>query len=81
MADAGRPCRIVRGVVLRPERFQPEFLSREPISDHEIRRNEELITHQAMLAGRPSHHPAQPRQTPLVAPLWDGAIWAILDPR
>src|ERR1039457_2160617 len=61
VADAGRPCRIVRGVVLRPERFQPEFLSREPISDHEIRRNEDLITHQAMLAGRPSHHPAQPR--------------------
>src|SRR5260370_30067492 len=54
VADAGRPCRIVRGVVLGPERFQPEFLSREPTRDRELHRNEELITHQAMLAGRPS---------------------------
>jgi hypothetical protein len=45
VADAGRPCRIVRGVVLRPERFQPEFLSREPTRDREIHRNEELISH------------------------------------
>src|SRR3984893_10689068 len=57
VADAGRPCGIVCGVVLRPERFQPEFLSREPTGDREIHRNEELITHQAMLAGRPSHPP------------------------
>src|SRR5258708_793271 len=63
VADAGRLCRIVRGVVLRPERFQPEYLSREPTRDREIYRNEELITHQAMLAGRLSHHPAQPQQT------------------
>src|SRR4249920_90513 len=46
VADAGRPCRIVRGVVLRPERFQPELLSREPTRYREIHRNEELITHQ-----------------------------------
>src|SRR5439155_7902776 len=57
VADAGRPCGIVRGVVLRPERFQPEFLSREPIRYREIHRNEELITHQAMLAVRPSRPP------------------------
>ena len=58
VADAGRPCRIVRGVVLRPERFQPEFPSHQPTGDREIGRDEELITHQAMLAGRPPHHPA-----------------------
>jgi len=35
--------------VLGPERFQPEFLSREPTGYPEIHRNEQLITHQAML--------------------------------
>src|SRR5438034_3046021 len=59
VADAGRPCGIVRVVVLGPERFQPEFLSREPTRYREIHRNEQLITHQAMLAGRPSH-PSRP---------------------
>src|ERR1700733_8048742 len=54
VADAGRPCRIVRGVVLGPERFQPEFPGCEHFRYREIRRNEELITHQAMLAGWPS---------------------------
>src|SRR5262245_25405303 len=54
MADAGRPCGIVRGVVLRAERFQPKFLSCEPIRYREIHRNEGPITHQAMLAVRPS---------------------------
>src|SRR5260221_11641935 len=68
VADAGRPCRIVRRVVLGPERFQPEFFSRELSRNREIHRNEELITHQAMLAGLPSHHPAQPQQTP--PPRW-----------
>jgi hypothetical protein len=64
VADAGRPCRIVRSIVLGPERFQPEFSRREPTRDREIHRNEELITHQAMLAGQPSHHPAQRQHTP-----------------
>src|SRR6266568_7950061 len=54
VVDAGRPCGIVRGVVLRPERFQPELLSREPARYREIHGNEKL-THQAMLTGRPSH--------------------------
>src|SRR5580693_1985871 len=49
VADAGRPCGIVRRVVLGPERFQPELLSREPTRHREICRNEELITHQAMV--------------------------------
>src|SRR5215475_10930198 len=65
MADAGRPRGIVRGVVLGPERFQPEFLSREPTRYREIHRNEEPITHQAMLAVRPSHPtPAGPQKLP-----------------
>ena len=55
---------MVRSVVLGPERFQPEFLSREPTRYREIHRNEQLITHQAMLAGRPSPHPARPQHTP-----------------
>src|ERR1700683_3826320 len=54
VADAGRPCRIVRRVVLGPERFQPEFLGCEPFRYREIRRNKQLITHKAMLAARPS---------------------------
>ena len=68
MADAGRPCGIVRGVVPRPERFQPEFLSREPARYREIHRNEELIAHQAMVAVRSSHSPCPAAAKPL--PWW-----------
>src|SRR5580700_3281638 len=64
VADAGGPCRVVCGVVLGAERFQPEFLGREPFRYREIHRDEQLITHQAMLAGRPPHHPAPPRHLP-----------------
>jgi hypothetical protein len=40
--------------MLRPERLQPEFLSREPGGDREILRDEQLIAHQAMLLLRPA---------------------------
>src|SRR5262249_18645276 len=48
--DAGRPCGVVRGVVLGPERFQPQFPGREPAGTGKTGRDEQLITHQAMLA-------------------------------
>src|ERR1700683_2022258 len=54
VAHAGRPCRVVRGVVLGSERFQPEFPCCDPFRYREIHRDEELTTHQAMLAGWPS---------------------------
>src|ERR1700733_954360 len=54
VADAGRPSRIVLGVVLGPERFQPELPGCEPFRYREIHRDEELITHHAMLAAWPS---------------------------
>src|SRR6266487_4553289 len=77
VADAGRPCRIVRGVVLGPERFQPEYLSREPTRYREIHRNEELITHQAMLAGRPSPPPRPAAaNSPRGGRPWNGAVRA-----
>ena len=47
----------VSGVVLGPERFQPELPGRKPVRDGEVRRDEQLITHQAMLAVGPSHLP------------------------
>jgi hypothetical protein len=52
VADAGRPCGVVRSVVLRPERLQPQFPGREPAGNGEIGRDEQLITHQVMLAAR-----------------------------
>src|SRR6266567_543384 len=57
VADAGRPCGVVSGVVLGPERFQPELPGRKPVRDREVHRDEHLITHQAMLAVRPPYPP------------------------
>jgi hypothetical protein len=47
--------------------FQPEFLSREPVRYREFRRNEERITHRAMLAVWPSRPPRRPQ---LNRPRW-----------
>jgi hypothetical protein len=38
--------------VLRPERFQPEPAGRKPVWDREVCWNEQLITHEAMVAAR-----------------------------
>jgi hypothetical protein len=48
---------VVSGVVLGPERSQPELPGRKPVRDREVRRDEQLITHQAMLAVPPPHPP------------------------
>src|SRR5690242_9074199 len=54
VADARRPCGVVRGVVLGPEWFQPELLGRQPVRHGEIRWDEQLVTHQPILtAGLP----------------------------
>jgi hypothetical protein len=56
MVDAGRPGGVICGVVLRPERLQPELPSSKPARDREIGRDERLITHQAMLARLAGHN-------------------------
>jgi hypothetical protein len=63
VAGAGRPGGVVRGVVLGPERFQPHFPGREPAGNGEIGRDEQLITHQAMLAARARCSRAPPQLT------------------
>jgi hypothetical protein len=63
VAGAGRPGGVVRGVVLGPERFQPHFPGREPAGSGEIGRDEQLITHQAMLAAPPAAAEAPPQVT------------------
>jgi len=64
--DAGCPGGIVRGIVPRRERFKPELLGGEPVGYREVHRNEQLLSHQAMLTGRPPNPPdgtEQPRLT------------------
>jgi len=40
---------MLAGVVLGPERFQPQFPGREAAGNGKTGRDEQLITHQAML--------------------------------
>src|SRR6266567_6879590 len=55
MVNAGCPCGIVSRVVLRSERLQPELSSRQPARHREVRGNEQLITHQAIVAGQAAY--------------------------
>src|SRR5690242_21197544 len=53
VVDARGPGGVVRVVVLRPERLQPELPGREPAGNREIRRDEQLIIHiRPMVAAR-----------------------------
>jgi hypothetical protein len=78
VADAGRPCGVVSGVVLGPERFQPELPGRKPARDREVRRDEQLIAHQTMLAVWPPHppDPGPSRTPPAVARPGNSALLA-----
>jgi len=49
LVDTGGPGRIVRGVVLRPERFQPELSGHKAIWHREVDRNEGLATQSVTL--------------------------------
>ena len=53
VVDAGSPRGIVGGVVLGPERLEPELLSSEPARHREIRGNELLVGHMAMVLASP----------------------------